>query len=300
MNSKKLKDNFKKGLKSPLYIFTGEEREIMKKYMIEMDANYRIVKTLAEVIPLMNSKTILKKALTLVVKDDKDALKFDAAELLKAVGHNTLILIYPSLDKGSKLGKTGDSYLYEFEKPKNANFYVQQLIPVNDSQAKKIADRCGNDIRRIELEVEKLQILKEGGHNITPTLIDELIVPLPKNRIWDFVDRVVAKSDKGIWEMLRDLKELGQGEVQLAGALYTSYRQLFLVQSYKGLTDKEVMDKTGLLIWQVKKSRNLMGGATCEQLIKDMRLISVYDNDVKFGKVDQELGFKNLIVELVY
>lgn len=291
-----LKKDIQRGKLKPLYILTGEERTVMNKYL-HMITNCKYAEKVSNVIPLLRSNGLFSTTDVFVVKDDIDMITNDVKDIINNINHGTLILIYNKIDKRKKLFKTGKNYIYEFNVIKDSYIYVQQQLEVNTELAKLIADRCGNDIGKIDLEIEKIKLL--NPKRITKDLINELIIPSPEDFMWDFIDGILKKDAKTVYNTYRDLKLLNFNEIQFLGILYNNFKAVLLIKGMSERSDYEIAKSTGLNLWLVGNCRKIVNRyfskCTMGYVLEYLKAIQQLEVDIKLGKIDPELGFKCLI-----
>lgn len=294
---KQLKKEIEKGKLSNIYILTGEEKEVMRKYIKQIDPKYVTAESLQQIIPKLKAKSLVSMNMTYVIKEDKDAVKLKLEELEQLVGGNRLILVYDASDARLSLFKTGKGVTYTFDRIKNSEAYVSQLIDVEPEVAKLIADRCGGSISKIELEVDKLKRLDAP---ITAPVVEDLISQTAENRIWEFIDKVLSNDYDGVFQYYAELKELKESEVKFVSLLFNGFKNIILVQGMASMDSKVIAEKTGLQTWAVGKTKALINKVSMEKLIQNLGLVHRLEIGIKTGRVDAELGFKNLLVDLLW
>lgn len=297
MDFKKLKKEIAAGDIKDIYILVGEEKEVMKKYIAQIDPNYITANGIEEIAPLLRAKSLIPMKKTYVIPADKVVKKMKLKEIEQIIGNNRLIITSDASDARLSLFKSGKGVLYSFDRITNAEAYVRQLLNIEDpTLSTAIAKRCGDSIALIEMECDKLLHL---GQPITLELINELIYAKPENRIWDFVNMILTGNAEQVFEYYYELKELKESEVKFVHLLFTGFKNVILVQGMADLIDRDVAAKTGLTLWQVKKTRELTGNIPLDRLLHNLGQVHKLEIDIKTGKVDAELGFKNLLLELL-
>lgn len=306
MKFSELKAELDQEIKRNVYIFTGPEKEVMKKYINRISVNIpegthstvNKASSFTEIIPKLSTRNLFSSKQVFLIEDDKSVTEFGYDELKKLVGENTVILTFKEIDKRKKLFKQAKDDIVEFKRfnENDLIWFVQKIIDVSDNLAVLIARYCGNDVARIENECHKLSCL---GTEITEETVKELIHPPLEDRIFDMVDFVAKKKRNEVFALYYDLIELKTSPLQIIGLLYSKFKQLFLVQNYLSLPNAEIAGKTGMTFFQVNSARSLVGMFTVEELLAVMRKVQQTEVGIKTGEVDQFIGMESLLVDIL-
>jgi DNA polymerase-3 subunit delta len=294
-----LKKQLDKGNLSNLYIFTGEEREVLLKYIKRIDEKASTCANIQEAIPKMTTKNLFSKSKrTFVVKNDKELLKYDLDKLKKLTKNDRLIIVFDKADGRSKLFKSCKDYHTEFKKfePNQLVSFVQSKLEVDDRLAFIIAHYCNYEISRVENEVDKLNLLEE---EITLDIVNDLITPPPEDKIFEFVEKVVTNSTKEAIDLYEDLLKLGESPIKLISLLYTKFKQVFVVQTYFKLDNAMVSGKTGLTFAQVKYTRPLCNRIDLTSLTEILAKIQKTELKIKTGQLDINLAMDTLLLDIL-
>ena len=294
-----LKKLISKGKIDNFYVFTGQEREVMKKYIKNISESYQKVESFASIKNQLSAKSLFATNNTFVIEGDKDLTSFSKEELISRISDNTLILIYTDIDMRKKLFKS--STIYEFTEISNAFQYVKDLLNCTTPIAKLVANRCQNNIGIIELECDKLLNLKECNYKFCTDLVKRTVSKLPEDEIWDFIKYLLMLDGEKTYESYEDLKTLKYNEIQLATIMYKKFREYVILKASPESRYNEIQLATELNYYtikygmpDVKKSKQSL-----EQLANKLLLIHDYEMGVKTGKVQMEIGFKKLLNNLL-
>lgn len=298
MNFQELKDELEAGIRRPVYILTGEERAVLFQYVRKIAEQPKRSDSLKSIIPQLNSNNLFSGKSTYLIEDDKEASEMHFVDILKVCKGNTLILVYRDIDKRKKLFKSAEDEIVTFERfsPEQLVWYVQKQLDVTDTLASMIAAYCGCDVARIDNEVDKLA---RSGEEITQDLVSQLIHPPVEDRVFEMVDYACKRNASAVFFLYRDLLELGTSPVQIIGLLYSKFKQLFLVQTYTKLNNRELGGKTGLTFFQINSTRPLIGAFTSEHILHILACIQQAEVNVKTGRMSQQLSLDALLVEIV-
>lgn len=306
MEFSQLKSDLDKGIKQNLYVFTGEEREVMRKYIHRIDpnplevANFQSIRVRFQNMGLFNSQGTHG---TFVIRNDKAVLEMDIKELVRQIGNDTVILIYDKVDERMKFFKAAKKFfLVDFKRFSESQLIrtVQRELNVSedypDEFAMVISRYCNNEVARIENECHKLR--HSSFVEINLEAINELIEPPAEDKIFDMIKCVAKREVEKAWVLYSDLKALRESPIKIVSILYTQFRQLFLIQSMSSLSPSEISAKTGLSTWQINQNKELIDHFTLTDLMKKLALIQKTEVAMKTGQVDIDMGMDNLLVSL--
>lgn len=294
----KLKAELDKGQKNKLYIFTGEEREVLHQYIKRIDSNVKKVSCVKQLWNILSSKNLFSKVGTYLIENDKDILQLDLNQLLKKIGDNTLIIVVDSIDNRMKFFKQAKPYIVNFDKFNERQLvgYIQSKIDIDSRLAHILAIYCNNEVSRIDNEIHKLSHVNQ---DITLELINLLVVPTVEDRVFDMVDAVAKQEKEKVFQLYADLMELRESPIKLVSLLYSKFKQIFLVQSYLDLPNHELCAKTGLTFYQVNFARELSGRLSLNRILDILMSIQKTEVEMKTGQIDIELGMDNLLIEIL-
>lgn len=296
---KKLLDS---GQKQNFYIFTGDEREVMRQYIKRVDPNAQTVKSFSELWKQLTSGGLFHTDKTLVLYNDKEITERDwgkgAFQLVKAIGSNTVILVCDKIDGRVGFFKQATNFIVDFNKFTEEQLigYIQGRLDVDDDTAILLARSCDNEIARIDNEIHKLSHV-DGA--ISYELVSELVTPPAEDRIFDMIDFVVKRQPKQAFELYQDLIELKESPIKIISLLYTKFKHLIQVQSMFNLSNVDLAAKTGLTFYQIQRTRELVGEFTIDELVNFLRATQQMETDMKTGMVDINAGMEHLLVEIL-
>lgn len=293
-----LKKELDKNKVTGFYVFTGEEKEVMRKYIKRIDPNAKTVDSVQQLWAKISNKGLFKRGGTYVLYNDKDIQEMSAQAIIKRLDYDNLILVFDTIDRRKKFFKEVDKYTTEFKKFED-NQIMQFILGQDPSLTKEmafiIARCCNNDIGRIEIELDKLSYLHD---DITMEVLSELITPQAEDQIFEMIDSVARKDKERAFGIYYDLLELKESPIKIISLLYMKFKQLFLIQNYYNLPDADIMSKTGLNYGQIKFTKNLMGKFDTNRLLQIMKEVQRTEVGIKTGQIDMHMGTENLILKI--
>lgn len=278
------------------YIFVGEEKAIVKKYLKQLAAiavgDYSTLKKKLQNNGLFDTASYY-------IESDKEISDKPLNEFLKEIGSKRVILVLPSVDKRKKFYKDAQkNHMYFFDKldANHMTAYIHSQIEIEPLHAGQLAYLCNYDISKVDNEIDKLVHL---GRPISTDLLHELIDSPLEDKIFDMLNSVCTREEEKAFKLLEDLYELKESPVKIVVLLYNQFRALFLVQSMKTLSHDEIAKKTGLTSWQVINVKKLIGRFSDNRLANHLRHIQEMEISFKTGKVSPKIGMDLLMVRLL-
>jgi DNA polymerase III subunit delta len=294
-----LKSELDAGQLQNLYIFTGDEKEVLRRYIKRVDENAQTVESVSSLWKHLSSKGLFNKGdKTFVLYNDKEITEMKVKEIVRFVGSHTLILVFDSIDKRKTFFKQSESFITVFEKfnEQQLSSIVQSKLKTSDELSQVIAKYSNNEVSRLELEIDKLKHLDA---EITLELVNELISAPIEDRIFEMIDSVAKKQKVRAFDLFYDLMEMKESPIKIVSLLYSKFKQVFLVQSYFSLNNAELAGRTGLTFYQVNFARDLAGNFSNDKLIHILKNIQQTEVEMKTGQVDINLGMNALLVEIL-
>jgi len=308
MDLQTLKAHIKTQTFDPVYIFTGPEVGVMDIYIKQMakvqDANVVMLDGIEDLAKKMHKGSIVKNRSVYILRDSKEFTQdIDLAQ--KITQKNTLsgavlILIYSSIDKRSKVYKTFQDTIVEFQplKPEILKKYIQKEIQLSDGAYEKLMEVCEYDYSRILLEVDKIKrysvATKCSAENAFAVLMKAgAIFQPPKDAVFDFVDAVLKGKKDLAFYLLQSSYEYGEATMVLLSNLYNSTKQLLQVQSFNG--SGKITEATGLTPFQVKLASERKGRNSIGDLIYLMRLVRDTEKGIKTGAIEEQMAMPYIL-----
>lgn len=279
-----------------LYIFVGTERGMMDLYFRKIGKHIVKANKFTDIIPKLTGGRLFNQKTTYVIRDDEELVKQDI-DLLKLIGGNTVILCYASIDGRSKFQKRWKNYMVEFEKLGESQLasFITKELDVSNELAYTIARNSNNDFSRVELEVDKLKRLDE----ITFDVVYDVVVPSPEDVVFDMVKYVTQGKALPVFDCFKELMAGGESPIKIISLLYTSFRNIMLVQGMADSSDKDIGAKTGLNPWHIKHIREQTNYYTLNVLLAILRLIQGAEFGIKTGKIEQDVAMEKLLIDIL-
>ena len=301
--------------KSPLqyYVFTGNELEVMNRFIAKIaevaDASICRADTISSVFSKMQNKSFLSRKTCYVIRDDKEYLSAEdiwpKLENNELQNNNIVIMLYSDLDKRSKFYKHINDSLVVFDALTDENLKreIQKRIALSDRNCMELIDICEHNLGAILNEVDKIQrYVNYLGPAPTydavfDTLLKEGAIHQPaRDVIWDFVEAVLTRKVKRSFGLLQEALEYGNPVLTLLSVLYKDTRQLLQVQ---GCQSQDISKTTGLSGWDIKRAMSRVGKYTIRELVSAMKVFREVEVGIKSGTIEESVALEYALTEVL-
>jgi DNA polymerase-3 subunit delta len=318
----------KAGKFAPIYFLSGEEiyyihkiADYIEQHALEpaqkdfnfnvfygKDSDPNIIIGDAQQYPVFSEKKLI------IVKEAQDIKKWDAFEsYLKKPQASTILVIchnYKKIDKRTAFGKLieKNSVFLETEKLKDEKLihWVEALIDghgfkIKPENSKLLVDHLGNDLSKIENEIEKLSLNINKGDLITTDLIEKYIGISKDYNMFEFTKAISFKDlTKALNILLYFQKNPKAGPpVVMMGLIYTLFSKLYILHNNLGLSDFDLAKKIGVPSFFFNEYKVAMRNFPLKKTEIAISLLYEYDGKLKGLNSGAEDDFE-LMKEMVF
>ncbi len=293
-----------------IYLICGEISLALKKTneILEEYKNLSIIKYdleenyISKVIEDINTIDLFgnKKAIIVFnfnkIEDFTDLIKY-----INNRNDNILILTSPVTLK-NKVAKE----ILKFGKIIDVNNINLNDYITNNFQEYKISfmainllkDYCGNNICRIDQEINKLKLLKLEEKKITEEDIKSIVKKGIDKNIFDLINAINEKNKKDIfniyYQLLHDVDE-----IQIIGFLANNFRLLYQIKVLKEEnSDEDIIKQLKLNPYRFKILKRETINHTEEELLKYLKDLGDLDIGIKSGNIDKAIGMELYLSKL--
>ena len=302
MKFEQLKKELDSNVFRRVYIFTGPEKGVLGKYLkrVGVTATYQ---NFSEILPLLRGKTLFESSQTIAVREGFE--DYEYSKLIELCGKkHRLVLLPETIDGRKKLYKEAADLVVEFLHftSEQLEYYVQNQFFLANSklgseECRLIAERCNNDVLAIDNACHKLNSL---GEPICLSVIQELLSPIPEDRIFDLADEIVFGNAKKAFGIIFELYQLKLAELQMLVVIYNHFKALLQIQHYFSKSDFDLAKITGLHPFVVNKKRPMAKNIRSDDYyLEALRKLYRVEQDIKLGRVPAKVAFINLIFTLI-
>lgn len=283
-----------------LYVFLGEEIAIQKIYINKMakikNLEIQYVEEYKQIHNKLNVNNLFDVKKLYVILDDLDILKQE--EVWKEINPNENIIIfkYNNLDKRNKFYKQFENRIVEFNKLSDEVLmkYIQNYLPaLSEKNCKKLIDICGNSYNQILLEIDKIQNFEGNNtilsHDASFFQLDSIgaFHKEISDITFTFIEKVITRDIKQVYELQKQLKQIGESNIKLLSLLYNNFKIILLIQSCKS---NDIVKTTGLKSNEIYFNKDKTGYYSIGELVRALRIIQKTEEGIKTGKIDEEIS----------
>jgi len=233
----------------------------------------------------------------------KDGFLEQGEQLLKS---DDIIIVYQEggINKNSVLlkyleknVKTQEFKLLTYSELKNwAKSEIEKYNSRIDSQAlDKLIEYIGNDLWRLSNEIKKLVCYNK---NIKVEDIFLLIKSSVETDIFKTIEAIAQRNKKEALTLLHNHIEKGDSPIYLLSMINFQFRNLLIIKDLINRPYNEIVKKSGLHPFIVKKSYYIVQKFTFQELKDIYQKIFKIDTQIKTGKVEPATALDLLIVEI--
>ena len=233
----------------------------------------------------------------------------DLAEYMSQVPESTcFVFVEEEVDKRSKLFKaasrTGSAV--EFETPKE-DMLVRWILGRIQREGKKITQsvmqlflsKTGSDMENIDKELEKLICYTLDKTEISAADVEAICTGQTENKIFEMIDAISAKNQKKALDLYYDLLALKEAPMRILFLIARQFQNLLLIKSMsaKGYPAVSIAKTAGMPSFAVQKNLRQAGAFKINQLKEAIEDCGQAEEDVKTGRMADQLAVELLIVK---
>lgn len=296
------KDIMNKDLKR-FYIFTGEERFVLVKYIHKIvEVSGMRYKPVDKVSACRDTgSSLFSTPSCYVCYDDKEFVDNEKAwdEVTDFIGaDNMLILVLSTVDNRKKFFKHFASTIVSFDRLTEPILekYVTRKVNLNPDNMRYLIQICENDCGRLFMELDKFDPNEDANLQFDKFLDEGILYVPPEDVVFDWVDAILSGDRGKSFALYEDCVRRGEPTLMLLSVLYANTRKLLQVQSCDG----NIEEVTGLMKWEINRLRNKANKAySNRELINAMRLIQKVESGIKTGVVEEEFAIQYVMVNML-
>ena len=313
---KGLKEQIQKGQIGSLYLFYGEERFLIQLYeqrikkalllpedeMMNLDVMQSpqdplMVRTSIETLPFMAERrvVIIKESGAFELKAGKLS---ELSELMQDVPETTTVVwIESKVDKRSKLFKAVQKagYVVEFKRLGEGELLTwigQELkrkgIQMDRNTASYFLSLTGNDMVRIQMEMEKLSsYVKERGL-ITREDVDSIVSVTIENSIFKLTDHLGNQQPAAAYRIYRQLLEDNEPVQRIFFMMIRQFRLLYKASLMQGADRSTIAKELGVPSFAAGNYQNQSRRFGEKRLKELLNKLLELDVATKTGELDAE------------
>lgn len=269
------------------------------------DINPKELIDLSETLPFFKEKRMILVENSGFFKNSCD----DLAEYMSQVPESTcFVFVEEEVDKRSKLFKAASraGSAVEFETPKE-DMLVRWILGRIQREGKKITQsvmqlflsKTGSDMENIDKELEKLICYTLDKTEISAADVEAICTGQTENKIFEMIDAISAKNQKKALDLYYDLLALKEAPMRILFLIARQFQNLLLIKSMsaKGYPAVSIAKTAGMPSFAVQKNLRQAGAFKINQLKEAMEDCGQAEEDVKTGRMADQLAVELLIVK---
>ena len=269
------------------------------------DINPKELIDLSETLPFFKEKRMILVENSGFFKNSCD----DLAEYMSQVPESTcFVFVEEEVDKRSKLFKAASraGSAVEFETPKE-DMLVRWILGRIQREGKKITQsvmqlflsKTGSDMENIDKELEKLICYTLDKTEISAADVEAICTGQTENKIFEMIDAISAKNQKKALDLYYDLLALKEAPMRILFLIARQFQNLLLIKgmSAKGYPAVSIAKTAGMPSFAVQKNLRQAGAFKINQLKEAIEDCGQAEEDVKTGRMADQLAVELLIVK---
>lgn len=269
------------------------------------DINPKELIDLSETLPFFREKRMILVENSGFFKNSCD----DLAEYMSQVPESTcFVFVEEEVDKRSKLFKAASraGSAVEFETPKE-DMLVRWILGRIQREGKKITQsvmqlflsKTGSDMENIDKELEKLICYTLDKTEISAADVEAICTGQTENKIFEMIDAISAKNQKKALDLYYDLLALKEAPMRILFLIARQFQNLLLIKSMsaKGYPAVSIAKTAGMPSFAVQKNLRQAGAFKINQLKEAIEDCGQAEEDVKTGRMADQLAVELLIVK---
>lgn len=269
------------------------------------DINPNELIDLSETLPFFKEKRMILVENSGFFKNSCD----DLAEYMSQVPESTcFVFVEEEVDKRSKLFKAASraGSAVEFETPKE-DMLIRWILGRIQREGKKITQsvmqlflsKTGSDMENIDKELEKLICYTLDKTEISAADVEAICTGQTENKIFEMIDTISAKNQKKALDLYYDLLALKEAPMRILFLIARQFQNLLLIKSMsaKGYPAVSIAKTAGMPSFAVQKNLRQAGAFKINQLKEAIEDCGQAEEDVKTGRMADQLAVELLIVK---
>lgn len=269
------------------------------------DINPKELIDLSETLPFFKEKRMILVENSGFFKNSCD----DLAEYMSQMPESTcFVFVEEEVDKRSKLFKAASraGSAVEFETPKE-DMLIRWILGRIQREGKKITQsvmqlflsKTGSDMENIDKELEKLICYTLDKTEISAADVEAICTGQTENKIFEMIDAISAKNQKKALDLYYDLLALKEAPMRILFLIARQFQNLLLIKSMsaKGYPAVSIAKTAGMPSFAVQKNLRQAGAFKINQLKEAIEDCGQAEEDVKTGRMADQLAVELLIVK---
>ena len=155
---------------------------------------------------------------------------------------------------------------------------------------------CGDDKTNLINEMRKIVAYLENREKVvTKEVIDKVCSKTLNAKIFDMLDKVIARDYKKSILLLDDLILQKEAIVKIYIMIYKQIKQMYLIKLLQEKHEKDIIGVLKIHPFVFKKLSASCNKYSLNDLKRILKMFDEYDEKTKMGEMDFEVGLKKII-----
>ena len=170
---------------------------------------------------------------------------------------------------------------------------------ITQSVMQLFLSKTGSDMENIDKELEKLICYTLDETEIAAADVEAICTGQTENKIFEMIDAISAKNQKKALDLYYDLLALKEAPMRILFLIARQFQNLLLIKSMsaKGYPAVSIAKTAGMPSFAVQKNLRQAGAFKINQLKEAIEDCGQAEEDVKTGRMADQLAVELLIVK---
>ena len=319
----KLKEDLKNGIYRRAYLLYGDEPYLQNMYknrllnaVTDPDDTMNLSKFQGkginpkEIIDLAETLPFFAEHRVILIENSgffKTSCEELAAYLPELPETTVLIFVEEAVDKRGKMFKAVKALggVAEFRVQTDevlAKWIVQALRRegrrITGNVLQLFMSRCGTSMENIENEMEKLISYTWGRTEITAQDVEDVCTGQITNQIFKMIDAIAGKQKKEALNLYYDLLALKEQSMRILFLIVRQFQILMQVKDLggKGYDNQTIAKKASIPVFIVRKNLGQARSFTMAQIRRALELGVQAEENIKTGRMNDQLAVELMII----
>ena len=313
-----------------IYIFIGTEEYLIKKEIetiikennidpinkIEYDLEITPIKSItedAQTISMFGEKKLIQvnNSYIFTGTTKKNAIEQNLQYLEEYMEHKNpdTILVFiannQKLDERKKIVKNirKHAIVKDFNQTNNLSSLIKNMFEdyqISYNTINLLIERVGNDLFRLNNEVEKIKTYKGEDLNITDQDIINLTHQNIDLDIFNLIDHIINKNKSEALKIYTEMLKMNEEPIKIIIMLANQFRLMYQSKELyrKGHTESDTASILNVHPYRVKLAVNKARDYPSDLLLKFLNELANIDYQIKNGTLDKNLALELFILKL--
>ncbi len=180
------------------------------------------------------------------------------------------------------------------------NSFEEDNYKINNDGIKKIISLLGGNFKLVDNEISKLKLFKIDDKIINVSDIELVITQVLEDDIFKLVEAVISNNKERIFNIYKDLIELGEEPIKIVVMLANQFRLFYQVKVLleDGLNKSEIASQLSVHPYRVQLAMEKASKYQESKLLKILESLADIDMEIKSGVSDKNKALEVFFLEL--